>query len=402
MPSPSRIGLDLIAIEQGAPLDLDLRFESVSEGVLVSGTVHAPTRGECSRCLGPVTGDVEIALTELFAYPDSLTESTTEDDEVGHVVDHTVDLEQPIVDAVGLALPFARCAPRTARDCARSAEWRWPPPSPATSTTRSTRAGPSCRAAALRPDGSADGRFMTPPEDLLDALGIDLPEDLLTLALTHRSYAYENGGLPTNERLELLGDAVLGLVIVEELFRRHPDNSEGDLAKLRNSIVNTQALAGVARELTDDGLGEYLLLGRGEVQHRRPRQAQHPGRHPGVAAGRDLPAARPGGRPAVILRLFEELLDTAPTLGAALEWKSSLQELTSARGLGVPRYEVTSEGPDHDRRFTAVVYVGGELYGRGVGRSKKAAETDAAAQAWTALDAALRLRPTSAADEPDA
>lgn len=114
VPSPARIGLDLIAIEQGAQLDLDLRLESVSEGVLVSGTVHAPTRGECSRCLGPVSGDIDIALTELFAYPDSLTESTTEDDEVGHVIDHTVDLEQPIRDAVGLALPFA---PLCAEDC---------------------------------------------------------------------------------------------------------------------------------------------------------------------------------------------------------------------------------------------------------------------------------------------
>jgi uncharacterized protein len=112
VPSPSRIGLDLIAIEQGAPLDLDLRFESVSEGVLVSGTVRGPTQGECSRCLGPVSGDIEIALTELFAYPDSLTETTTDEDEVGHVIDHTVDLEQPIVDAVGLALPFApMCSP---------------------------------------------------------------------------------------------------------------------------------------------------------------------------------------------------------------------------------------------------------------------------------------------------
>lgn len=107
VPSPSRIGLDLIAIERGADLTLDLRLESVSEGVLVTGTVQAPTRGECSRCLTPVTGDVEIALTELFAYPDSATESTTEEDEVGHVVDQTIDLEQSIVDAVGLALPFA-------------------------------------------------------------------------------------------------------------------------------------------------------------------------------------------------------------------------------------------------------------------------------------------------------
>jgi uncharacterized protein len=114
VPSPVRIGLDLLAIEAGAPLDLDLRLESVSEGVLISGTVHGPTQGECSRCLGPVTGDVEIALTELFAYPDSLTESTTEEDEVGHVIDHTVNLEQPIIDAVGLALPFV---PLCQEDC---------------------------------------------------------------------------------------------------------------------------------------------------------------------------------------------------------------------------------------------------------------------------------------------
>ena len=114
VPSPSRIGLDLIAIERGADLNLDLRLESVSEGVLVTGTMHALTSGDCSRCLTPVTGDVEISLTELFAYPDSATESTTEEDEVGHVVDQTIDLEQSIVDAVGLALPFA---PVCTEDC---------------------------------------------------------------------------------------------------------------------------------------------------------------------------------------------------------------------------------------------------------------------------------------------
>jgi uncharacterized protein len=114
--SPSRIGLDLIAIDEGAALQLDLRIESVSEGVLVTGTVSAPTSGECARCLTPVTGDVEINLTELFAYPDSTTEATTEADEVGHVSQvggvETIDLEQSIIDAVGLALPFAPlCGP---------------------------------------------------------------------------------------------------------------------------------------------------------------------------------------------------------------------------------------------------------------------------------------------------
>jgi ribonuclease-3 len=233
---------------------------------------------------------------------------------------------------------------------------------------------------------------------LLDALGVSLPEDLLTLALTHRSYAYEHGGLPTNERLELLGDSVLGLVIVEELFRRHPGNSEGDLAKLRNSIVNSHALAGVARDLTDEGLGEYMLLGRGEL---------NTGGHAKSSILADTLESLIGavylqhgleGARQMILRLFDDLLDTAPTLGAALEWKSSLQELTTSHGLGVPRYEVTSEGPDHDRRFSAVVYVGDEPYGRGAGRSKKAAETDAAAQAWTALDS----EPVAGEDTQDA
>jgi uncharacterized protein len=119
VPSPSRIGLDLIGVEAGAPLALDLRIESVSEGVLVSGTVSAPTAGECARCLTPVTGDVEIELTELFAYPDSATDETTDADEVARVGRSrgadTIDLEQPIIDAIGLALPFSPlCGP----DCA--------------------------------------------------------------------------------------------------------------------------------------------------------------------------------------------------------------------------------------------------------------------------------------------
>ncbi|WP_208852471.1 YceD family protein [Mycobacterium timonense] len=112
VPSPARIGLDMIAIEAGAPLELDLQVQSVSEGVLVTGTVSAPTAGECARCLTPLDGHVDVRLTELFAYPDSTTEATTEEDEVGHIVDDTIDLEQSIVDAVGLELPFSPvCTP---------------------------------------------------------------------------------------------------------------------------------------------------------------------------------------------------------------------------------------------------------------------------------------------------
>ncbi|MDX1874787.1 DUF177 domain-containing protein [Mycolicibacterium sp. 120266] len=107
VPAPSPIGLDLIRIETDAPVELDLQIQSVSEGALVTGTVSASTAGECVRCLEPITGDVSIDLTELYAYPGSATEETTEADEIGRVVDDEVDLEQPIVDAVGLALPFA-------------------------------------------------------------------------------------------------------------------------------------------------------------------------------------------------------------------------------------------------------------------------------------------------------
>jgi uncharacterized protein len=119
VPSPSRIGLDLMAVDEGAPLALDLRLESVSEGVLVTGTVSGPTSGECARCLTPITGEVSIELTELYAYPDSTTDETTDADEMGRVgrdgSSETVDLEQPVVDAFGLALPFAPvCSP----DCA--------------------------------------------------------------------------------------------------------------------------------------------------------------------------------------------------------------------------------------------------------------------------------------------
>ncbi|GAB3232983.1 ribonuclease III [Mycolicibacterium hippocampi] len=223
---------------------------------------------------------------------------------------------------------------------------------------------------------------------LLKALGVDLPEELLTIALTHRSYSYENGGLPTNERLEFLGDSVLGLTITEELYHRHPDRSEGDLAKLRASIVNTHALADVGRDLTEVGLGSYLLLGKGEENSGGADKSSILA--DGVESLLGAIYLEHGASVVreVILRLFGNLLDTAPTLGAGLDWKSSLQELTASRGLGVPSYLVTSTGPDHDKEFTATVVVAEREYGRGIGRTKKEAELKAAAAAWNALDSA--------------
>jgi ribonuclease-3 len=218
--------------------------------------------------------------------------------------------------------------------------------------------------------------------DLLDALEVDLPDQLLTLALTHRSYAYEHGGLPTNERLEFLGDAVLGLTVTDELFHRHPERPESDLAKMRAGVVNTQALAAVARSLTDDGLGAHLLLGRGELKSGGTDKSSILADglesllgaiylHHGIEAARK-----------VILRLFSELLDA----GGLLDWKTSLQELAAARGLGAVSYHVTSTGPDHQREFTAVVVVRETSYGSGIGRTKKEAEQKAAEMACQALD----------------
>ncbi|GAA3055475.1 ribonuclease III [Actinokineospora globicatena] len=223
------------------------------------------------------------------------------------------------------------------------------------------------------------------PETLLDALGVRLGAELLVLALTHRSYAYENGGLPPNERLEFLGDAVLGLVVTDHLYTTHPELPEGHLAKLRASVVNMHALAKVARNLGDGGLGAHLLLGKGEE----------------LTGGRDKDSILADGMEAVIgavylqhgievaravvHRHFDTALADAPGMGPGLDWKTSLQELTASEGLGVPEYRVTEDGPDHRKEFNAVVVVNGLSYGNGDGRTKKEAEQKAAKAAYNEL-----------------
>jgi ribonuclease-3 len=225
--------------------------------------------------------------------------------------------------------------------------------------------------------------------ELLEALfvriGVRIELDLAVLALTHRSFAYENGGLPTNERLEFLGDAVLGLCITDALYTTHPDYTEGQLAKLRASIVNMNALAGVARGI---GLGELLRLGKGEERT--------DGRNKASLLADALEAligavySEHGLEPArgLVLRLFDSLLTSVPTVGAGLDWKTSLQELTASQGLGVPSYRLTESGPDHAKEFTATAVVAGEDRGSGSGRTKKEAEQKAAALAYQALSPA--------------
>jgi ribonuclease III len=224
-----------------------------------------------------------------------------------------------------------------------------------------------------------------PAPDALAALGVDVHPDLVVLALTHRSYAYEHGGLPTNERLEFLGDAVLGVVITDALYRAHPELPEGRLAKLRASVVNMHALAGVGRGI---GIGAQLRLGRGEeLTGGRDKDSIVADAVEAIIGAvyieHGLDVAR-----TVVHRLFNQLLAQAPTLGAGLDWKTSLQELSAARGLGVPEYRVTEEGPDHAKVFAARAFLGGTGHGDGSGRTKKEAEQQAAAAAYNALTAA--------------
>ena len=217
---------------------------------------------------------------------------------------------------------------------------------------------------------------------LLAALGVQLGAGMLERALTHRSFAYENGGLPTNERLEFLGDAVLGLIVTDTLFRQFPELPEGQLAKLRAAVVNMRALAGVARSLH---LGDYIYLGKGEEGTG--------GRDKDSILSDTLEAVfgavylSHGLEPArgLVERLVGPSLAAAADLGAGLDWKTSLQELSASLGLGAPIYEVTGEGPDHSRTFTARALVAGVSRGVGVGSAKKLAEQDAAADAYRAL-----------------
>ncbi len=232
---------------------------------------------------------------------------------------------------------------------------------------------------------SIPGGEAGPPYTVLEAaLGTAIEPRLLEQALTHRSYAYEHGGLPTNERLEFLGDSVLGLFVTDALYRAHPDLPEGSLAKLRASVVNTRALAGVARSL---GLGRWLRLGRGEeVTGGRDKNSILADTMEAVIGAVYLDRGVEGSG-AMVRRLFDPLMAAASQDGAALDWKTALQELTAARSLGVPDYRLTESGPDHAKSFDAVVLVAAQVRGEGTGRSKKEAEQQAAEAAFGTLSA---------------
>ncbi len=223
----------------------------------------------------------------------------------------------------------------------------------------------------------------TSVDDLRDVLGVpDLDPELLTHALTHRSYAYENGQIPNNERLEFLGDSVLGVVVTDHLFRTHPDLPEGQLAKLRSAVVSAKALAVVARTL---GVGEVVRLGRGEEATGGREKASILSDTVEALIGAVYLQFGIERAAEVVHRVFDPVMADAARLGAGLDWKTSLQEISADQGLGVPKYVVTSEGPDHARIFAAEVHVGEHVFGGGGGTSKKEAEQQVAQIAWESL-----------------
>ena len=218
--------------------------------------------------------------------------------------------------------------------------------------------------------------------EVLARLGLTVGDELFDRALTHRSFAYERGGLPTNERLEFLGDSILGLVVTEHLFLSYPDLSEGQLAKLRAAVVNSRALADVARGLR---LGDLIHLGRGEESTGgRDKSSILADTMEAVIGAVFLEHGVDGAR-VFVHDLFDQLMADAATRGAGLDWKTSLQEVASLGGHGVPAYEVTESGPDHAKTFVATVVLGEHTYGPGTGRNKKEAEQKAAALAFAAI-----------------
>lgn len=242
-------------------------------------------------------------------------------------------------------------------------------------------------ALAPRAARSSDRAQATPLsiQALREALGNPtLDPELLERALTHRSYAYENGGLPTNERLEFLGDSVLGIVVTETLYTNHPDLSEGRLAKIRAAVVNARALAEVAREIQ---LGRHIKLGRGEETTGGREKASILSDTVEAVIGAVHMSGGIEASSIVVHRLFDDMMIAAATMGAGLDWKTSLQELSASLGLGVPDYVIEDDGPDHLKTFVARVRVGDKLYGHGTGRSKKQAEQAVAETAYGEISA---------------
>ena len=221
------------------------------------------------------------------------------------------------------------------------------------------------------------------PEALDRALGVVFHDARLReMAVTHRSYAFERGLTVTNERLEFLGDSVLGVVVTDLAYRTYPEMPEGSLAKLRAAIVNMSALADVARSLD---LGSAVLLGKGEEQSGGRNKSSILADALEAAFGavyldRGLDVAR-----VLIERLFRPRMEAYVRGEGDRDYKTILQELASQMLHAMPEYRLVERGPDHQKEFTATVLLAGEPMGTGVGGSKKEAEQRAAREAFTRI-----------------
>jgi ribonuclease-3 len=215
-------------------------------------------------------------------------------------------------------------------------------------------------------------------DELSAKLGVDIDRDLLRLALTHRSYSYEHGNTPNNERLEFLGDSVLGFVVTAHIHDLLVELPEGELTKVKNAVVSARALAAVASEL---GLGEFLRLGKGEDQTGGRNKLNlladtFEAILGAVYVSKGLDEAR-----GIVERFVFPLLQDTDALRENSDPKTTLQERVQEQGKSAPIYETTFEGPDHDRDFHATVLADGVVIGEGNGKSRKGAETEAAIDA---------------------
>ncbi|MFT9008978.1 MAG: ribonuclease III [Bifidobacterium sp.] len=225
------------------------------------------------------------------------------------------------------------------------------------------------------------------PDELLEALGSPVSPDLLVHALTHRSFANEHHGLPNNERLEFLGDAVLELVSTETLFRIHPDMNEGQLAKMRAKAVSEEALSAIAR--TKLKLGPYILLGHGEsASGGADKDSILCDTVEALIGAVFVEHGIEGGRK-VVHRLVDDTLAEVATEGPALDWKTSLTVKANHMNLGEPHYRMKVSGPEYQQTFTAEVMLGDspKILASAEGSSKRKAQLAAAEVAWKLLDA---------------
>ena len=205
---------------------------------------------------------------------------------------------------------------------------------------------------------------------------------MLELALTHRSFSYEAGGIPTNERLEFLGDSVLGLIVTDELYKLFPDLDESRLSPLRSGVVNMKALAQIAKEIN---LGKYLRIGKGEEStNGREKNSILADTFEAFVGAIYLEHGYLKSAE-VISKLINQAIVDATSQGSTLDGKTALQELAASLNLSSPEYEISESGPDHDKSFTAYVVLGSERFPVGSGKSKREAEQVAAKIAYELL-----------------